>query len=293
MSVPVRIHSLLCKKDISVARICYGSLFDRVLDDVHLTIHDDGSLTEAEIDVLNSVSQKIDFIPRVMADEVVSDKLIRYPKILEFRDNNVFALKLIDQIIFCNGDHINYIDSDVFFIEPVAVFRPANDFVFMHDNWNAISVAPLDSLVLRKIPLLKKLNAGMFQCSLDCIDLDYLEYLSSQSALFHGWPGWREQTLWNALAAQHGARLWDPIAVRMADGSANYNGAAIIHFVATWRSELFALTSTLFNDQRSAQPLRAIPTLPADRLTLGEFVMERSRRAVRNRLSKVLPKRFP
>jgi hypothetical protein len=289
MSVPIRIHSLLCKKDIPVARICYGSLFESVLDDVHLTIHDDGSLTEAEIDVIYNVSPKIDFIPRVMADEVVSDKLFRYPNILAFRDGNVLALKLVDQIIFCEGDHINFIDSDVFFAEPVTLFRPTNGFVFMHDIWNAISVAPLDCLVLRQIPLLKKLNTGMIQCALDCIDLDYLEYVSSQASLFNGWPGWREQTLWNALAARHGARLWDPIAVRIADGSAKYDGAAIIHFVAAWRSELFALTSILLDGQRSVQPRRAIPTLPADRLTLGEFAIERSRRAVRNRLPKFFP----
>ncbi len=129
---------------------------------VRLILHDDGSLSEHDIDLFAALSPT--WIRRSVADETMNERLARWPACRDFRGRHPFALKLLDVWHFSSGDFINYCDSDVLFFRKVKnFFRPSQGFdaVFSYDFLEGYSIRALE-LLRAKRRLVSRLNAGIF-----------------------------------------------------------------------------------------------------------------------------------
>ena len=117
---------------MALAITCLGSLLSYSVDDVELTLHDDGSLTEDDAERLRQ-ALKCRVIFRAEAEEMMSDKLDKFPHCRDYRSINVQALKLLDVPLLHDDASVAFCDSDVLFLRPFPELfdNTENSLVFM------------------------------------------------------------------------------------------------------------------------------------------------------------------
>ena len=113
-AIALKFNGLVCHKHVALAITCLGSLLSYSVDDVELTLHDDGSLTEDDAERLRQ-ALKCRVIFRAEAEEMMSDKLDKFPHCRDYRSINVQALKLLDVPLLHDDASVAFCDSDVLF----------------------------------------------------------------------------------------------------------------------------------------------------------------------------------
>ena len=174
------LHMMVCKRDLKMAvcSIFAANLFcDRAF---RWVLHDDGSLDDLDENLL------FDKVPaslvkrRKRADTHAETVLNDYPEILEYRRQQIMALKLIDVRLWGDGDKIGYVDSDVLFVNTPEFFldalinkNPKN--YFNKDIQNAYVKTPDEIEELIGVRPFEKGNAGLWVMHREDINLDKIE----------------------------------------------------------------------------------------------------------------------
>jgi GR25 family glycosyltransferase involved in LPS biosynthesis len=198
----VEIHSLMCHKDILYATNCIKSLVRyEEFSKMPIFIHDDGSLTGEDKNVLLSVSDKIIIIDRSYADSQIFNFIKDKPNCVNYRIkeshiNLWHKIKLFDYYYFSKTKKILGLDSDLLFLrraEDVIKHISNGTGFYFPDNQSAYSFnEPKD-----EIKTLEKVNTGLIYLpNADNYSLDLIE--SALSNLIKNginyFPSWIEQS---------------------------------------------------------------------------------------------------
>ncbi|NEP17891.1 MAG: hypothetical protein F6J97_13465 [Leptolyngbya sp. SIO4C1] len=293
-SLPVR--SLLCHKHVDMALLCFKSFYQYAAEPIKLIIHDDGSLTSADVDRLTAALPDVSILPRREIDEQMDERLQDYPTARQSRYQNPLRLKLLDVPLLSEGD-IRFCDSDILFLQPFQhLFDwPSADTsaVFMVDSRPSYSVSPQRLLLDHSLRLPRKINGGLYMMRQEAYDLEFVEWFLSQPSLM-GIPNWATQTCYAAMAYRTGCRCWDPqqvLVVKSQDSILPETVAA--HFVGPVRHLLKnyspeSPTSAVDSESAAATPAVAIKTVATDACRLHELVHAQLRRHIKVGVPKLM-----
>ena len=174
-------HCLLCSSHIEMLICSQRSLYAVTeLRKNRLFLHDDGSLTPTEIALLEKKLPNAKVISRSEADKRAEQESTDFPRIREYRKNQIMALKLVDVAIWATGQRTAYIDSDIlFFREPkefLAATESTSDGNFFNKDLADAYVEPRDTIEKEVgIGPAPKINAGLWVADTKMIDLDQIE----------------------------------------------------------------------------------------------------------------------
>jgi len=240
------VHTLACESHIWFALPCLRSLVAFCEDPVQLVIHDDGSLTQASIDLLATAFPDSIFISRRSADAEMADLLARYPHIAEARRHLPHVIKLSDvTAIRRESATVCYVDTDVLFRKRFRGLFAGQSVsgAFLTDSGNSFGANPADFWPLGPLRLAAHLNSGLFRIGRDHIDTDRMEYLFKRwgPRRIRRYHGWFEQTVWADQAWRARCSMFDPTQLRTASpGEGPYSTHTGVHFVTPTRSMLKA-----------------------------------------------------
>lgn len=284
---PRVVSTLLGHAHVEMAVLCLGSLLGFSAAPLRLRVHDDGSLSAADLERLAAGLGDPEVVPRREADERLAEFLAAHPAARAFRAADPLALKLLDFVLLSDGAEIAYCDSDVLFVRPFAGLfdLPAEaGTVFMSDPRQSYSVRSWHLLFEPRLRMPAHVNTGVIACRRSCFDLDLAEWFLSH-APYRYTPWWVEQTCWALLAQPGGCRLLDPEAVSIfVPGREPSARQVALHFVNPVRGllERFA-GSSAWSPPESAprrQPV-AVHSFPAPRLRAPDLAATEVRRRLR------------
>jgi hypothetical protein len=303
-AAPRVVSTLLGHAHVEMALVCLGSLLHFSAEPIRLLVHDDGSLTPADLERLAAGLGGPAVVPRQEADERMGELLAGRPAAAAFRAANPLAAKLLDATLLAPGAELAFCDADVLFLRPFArLFElPAGaGALFMSDPQNAYSVRSWHLLREPRLRLAAHVNSGVLVFRRASFDLDPLEwFLGRPDHRFA--PVWVEQTCWALLGQAAGCRLLDPaaIAIPVAGCEAADRGRVALHFVSPVRSLLARhaqvpgaaptgptpATPEAPESPESGEAIRAAPPVvvasrPAARLTAAALAATEVRRRLR------------
>jgi GR25 family glycosyltransferase involved in LPS biosynthesis len=198
----IEVHSLMCHKDVYYGINCLKSLIRyEEFGNVEIIIHEDGSLTLEDKQMLYKVSNRLSIIDRKYADShilnFIRDKLncVNY-RIKESHINLWHKIKLFDYFYFSKTKKILGLDSDLLFLrrpDEIIKYISSNTGFYFPDNQSAYSFnEPKD-----EIKTLEKVNTGLIYLPEESsYNLDYIENALSNliSNGVNYFPSWIEQS---------------------------------------------------------------------------------------------------
>ena len=198
----IEIHSLMCHKDVSYGINCLKSLIRyEEFSGMQIIIHDDGSLTREDKEILCDISDRLSVIDREYADSHILNLIRDKPNCINYRikESNInlwHKIKLFDYYYFSKTKKILGLDSDLLFLrrpeEAIKYISKGVGFYFP-DNQSAYSFnEPKD-----EIETLEKVNTGLIYIpGENFYDLDSIE--NALSNLIRNatnyFPSWIEQS---------------------------------------------------------------------------------------------------
>ena len=258
------VRSLVCHRDVDMAISCLGSLVQLSLDPVKLVLHEDGSLTEEDVAKLSDALPGVQIISRRYANEVMRERLKRHPHCLAYRDQQAFALKLLDVPLLSDGD-IAFADTDVLFLRPHKdLFRwpdQSTGTVFMADCREAYSIMPWHLVGPNRFQLPSRVNCGLFLLRKRAHDLDFIDWCLGRVE-FRQIGAWIEQTCWAALGNRAGCRLWDESRIAVMRPEVTFEDKVAVHFTSRHRRFLSDAIRYVRNSPDRGGPL-LVATHPA------------------------------
>lgn len=306
-AAPRVVSTLLGAAHVEMALVCLGSLLRFSAEPIRLLVHDDGSLTPADLERLAVGLAAPAVVPRREADERMRQLLAGRPGAAAFRAANPLAAKLLDATLLAPAAELAFCDADVLFLRPFArLFElPAGaGALFMSDPQNAYSVRSWHLLREPRLRLAAHVNSGVLFFRRASFDLDLLEWFLGRPE-YRFAPVWVEQTCWALLGQAAGCRLLDPaaISIPVAGCETADRGRVALHFVSPVRSLLArhaqvpaaaptpatpATAGTLETAEtpETIEPTRAAPPVviasrPAPRLTAAALAVTEVRRRLR------------
>ncbi|WP_143058949.1 hypothetical protein [Demequina mangrovi] len=282
--VSLTVSTLLCHRDTRMALACLGSLVRHSDVPVQIQIHDDGSLTQADVEALTQALPVARVISRAESDARMAELLAPFPRCREFRKAQVYGLKLFDAALMAPGGVLRFVDSDIYFLRAfTGLFSADADAActFMADRRNAYAFRPWH-LIGGRVEVPVRLNCGLFEISSEHYSLEAIEGLMDRyEALFSSRYHWAEQTSWAVLAMRARGNLWseDQVRVISADDR-SFDGLVAAHVVTPARARLADLYGY---DQAQTEPV-VVEAHPLERLTSVSLLREQGmRRATRMR----------
>ena len=126
------VHVLLGRKHVGMTLWCVKSLLRAAGRKYAVVLHDDGSLTDADVDLLGQHLVNVRVLRRPQADAVIRGKLQHLPHAMSYRfspketsdhrgvkyDMHVFALRLFDFNLVSEATKILVLDCDILFFKP-------------------------------------------------------------------------------------------------------------------------------------------------------------------------------
>ena len=142
--------------------------------------HDDGSLEDVDEKLILEKIPGSLVVRRAQADAHAEEVLKDYPEILEYRRQQLMALKIVDVRLWGEGEKFGYVDSDVLFVKNPEFFldalgnkNPKN--YFNKDIQNAYVKTPDEIEVFSGVRPFENGNAGLWVMHRKAIDLDKVE----------------------------------------------------------------------------------------------------------------------
>jgi hypothetical protein len=240
------VRTLIGHQQVDVGLICLGSLLACSSEPLRLIIHDDGTLTDQDVDTLRRTLPGSVSFSRSEADLLIEERLARYPKCRAYRERHPLALKLIDMALL-ESEELAYCDSDIFFLRRFTrMFEWPNDAtsaLFMRDAQEAYALRPWHIFPFGKIRVPGHINSGLIFYQTSKYDLDFVEWFLSRPELvgvFRKRPHWIEQTCWATLGWRAGCRVWSSSQLMIANPRMRGLSPETvgIHFVAAYRGKL-------------------------------------------------------
>lgn len=278
MTTAISLRTLLGHGQVDTARVCLGSLTRYSRSPFRLIVHDDGSLSQGDLDRLREVLGDFEVVPRSAADERMEVLLARHPAARAFRRTNPLALKVLDVALFESGSTLEFCDSDVLFLRPFdGLFGGRfSGAVVMGDVQNAYSVRSWQVALDRRLRLPRRVNTGILRFSTAAYDLDLIEWFLGRPEYLRT-PVWVEQTAWALLAYRAGCRLLDERQVAFPERPVHVSPERVaLHFINP-RRDLLAAYLAVAPDRAAEAPVR-IETVPAGRCGWATLAVAESRR---------------
>ncbi|MEM7386690.1 MAG: hypothetical protein AAF514_17270, partial [Verrucomicrobiota bacterium] len=216
-----------------------------------IVYHDDGTMPDEAFGIIKQSGLSVRFIRRAEADEVMSERLKRVPRCLDYRSRHPLALKAFDVLSLEENSRCLLFDSDVlFFQRPSAILdwcdQPDGTTWFNRDLQEPSLISADLAQSTWNIQLWPRVNSGLCLLDKGLLDLTFCEEALALEAMAHG-KIWRtEQTLLALMASKagHGGLLPDTYEVslsetRIPQGIARHYVGAVRHqFYAEGMSEL-------------------------------------------------------
>ena len=193
-----------------------------------LCIHEDGTLTQDQIEMLQSHFPNARLVTRAEADERMHDVLARRPRSGGFRQNNPLALKVFDFGEYLQADRLLLLDSDIlFFAAPGELLRRIDDKEYrlnsLNKDWGfGYTVEPEKIQPQLDFMLLPNINSGLGLIQRAAIDFERIEaFLNLPNVIGH--PHRIEQTLIALYCCRFGFEfLPAEYDVRISDGKPSH-----------------------------------------------------------------------
>ena len=115
-SSQVEVHSLVCHRHIHLYILAIKS-FLRFYKDISVIVHDDGSLSNEDIELLKSHIKGTKIIDKKNAREKVKKALKNFPNCQKYRNKHIIAKQLFDYSLISKSDKIISLDSDILFLK--------------------------------------------------------------------------------------------------------------------------------------------------------------------------------
>jgi len=262
----VLVHTLACEQHLWFGIPCLRSLLTFCQDPIRLVIHDDGSLTQASVELLTTAFPDSILVPRRSADAEMADALAQFPQMAQARSQLPHILKLSDVTLIHRESIVRYVDTDVLFQRRFRALFPVSgqctSGAFLMDTSNCFGAHPGDFWPFGPLRLVRHLNSGLFWIRRDRIDYERMEYLFKRWGphRIRKYHGWFEQTVWADQAWRARCALFDPAQLGVAtpaDGP--LSRLTGIHFVTPTRTMLKAALQSA-----SAAPSVSVETSSGD-----------------------------
>ena len=209
------IHMVTCHRHVEMALWCLKSFSYYAEESPHLTIHDDGTLTLRDKELLRSHLDRCTVIDKSEADETMNEVLRDYPlcRLMRARSEFYCALKLFDPSVYTPTDVIVLVDSDIlFFQHPSELLHYARCGIpcFNSDYQDAYALPAKELRRRLNIDVFSTINAGLVVLRRADYDLNFMErYFTCFSSPIRD-VNRHEQTLHALLLSRSGAhRLSD------------------------------------------------------------------------------------
>lgn len=287
MPDPVLVRNLCCHRDVGMALVALSSLQTYSEEPVSLVIHDDGSLTDEDCQLLEMRLRNARVVRRRDADDIVEPAIASYPLLLEARRKIPFFLKLLDLYLVHPDPVVRFVDSDILFQQP---FRGLFDLkgmnataVFMTDIRSAFGFRLKQFWPLGPLRFTRRLNSGIFAVPASSRDFDFLhstlQHTGIVQALHH--RGWYEQGLWSAIGFKLHASLYLESQIALSETANKIPHNTIgLHLTGTARENLFELAK---GERVQSRPVTILAT-PGAEFTLLEAAYIAAAARVKHRL---------
>jgi hypothetical protein len=204
------IHALTCQSDWLNLLWGLKSFYRYSNRHYKLCIHEDGSLDAVDVSHLQTHFPDARIIRRSDADKLVFKCLENYPRLLDFRQKNLLAPKIVDFVTYLQSDRMLVFDSDIlFFSEPTILLQriESNNYhlnTFNSDFASAYTVNPDEVERLMNFKVLSCFNSGLGLAHKNSIRYDWLEEFLTLPGITDG-HFWRiEQTLCALCSSRFG-----------------------------------------------------------------------------------------
>lgn len=259
------VRTLICHKDVDTALPCLKSLLDQSRDVIQLLLHDDGTLTEKDAEVLLQSLPGSSILSRKEADLRMEEILKNHPRCLRLRSDYPLSLKLLDVALLSEGD-LTYCDTDILFFRSfsgIPSLTAQASAIFMSDPNEAYALRPWHLTPFGPLRLPASVNTGIICFRKNAYDLDYVEWMWNQTALqqaFKKTMCWAEQTCWAALGARTDCSLLSTEQFQVVGASWKPQPGTIAgHFVTSYRSRLPEYFQNTNANSGSVSLLQIIP----------------------------------
>ena len=286
---PTVVATLIGHRDVELGLRCLGSLLDAAEEPLVFQIHDDGTLTESDLERLATRLPIGRVVGRIEAEARMVELLSHHPAARALRTGYIYGLKLFDVPLLAGADDVAFCDSDLFFFRRVrGLFAwPAKETgaLFMRDWQEAYALRPWHVLRHRECRLPSRLNCGLFFLRGGSYDLDLMEWFVAKNyPVFQKLP-WLEQTCWAVLAHRINARFWSEEQISTIRNETSLSGNLIAgHFTSTVRS----LLSPAEARRDLTRPPERMLTMPMPRLSAARLAAEQTARLVRRKLGRMI-----
>jgi hypothetical protein len=207
----LEIHTLICNRDLMLAINNFKSIqkFEE-FSEVPVILHDDGSLTDSDIEILQTIKNVI-IIRRAHADELIREYVQDHPNCLEYRlgDNKInlwHKIKSFDYWFFSKTKNVLGMDTDLLFLR-----KPENVIELIKSNtpfyYPDIQSAYCFNEPKSEIPVIEKVNTGLIYIPSE----EYYSINDIENALsnllkngINYFPSWIEQSAYAHMFYKNG-----------------------------------------------------------------------------------------
>jgi lipopolysaccharide biosynthesis glycosyltransferase len=228
------VYVLMGESHLNFSIDCLKSLQSFSEISIKFTICSDGSICDKQ-QILEQNGLYANVLKYETMQDLVCEKIQAYPRTLKLYKNYIFTKKILDPLFLSQRDRINYSDSDILALRSFSgVFDNTFGNYFMDNLVNSLSISWKYPSLLRRVPLARNVNCGLFSIHKKLVDLDYIEWLLGLDGFESGSKFHVEQTVWAALLARQikNSKLYDrsSVIIPKDEKFVNNSERTLIHF---------------------------------------------------------------
>jgi hypothetical protein len=257
---PVPVHFLTSINDWKMTLWMLASLHETTQRRWQITLHDDGSLLNGDLENFRRIYPEIRIIRLKDANERMAKVLSDFARCQDYRNRMPHGLKCFDIPEFCEAQRYLMIDPDVlFFKKPLEILQWVENFSdtscwFNKDFQEPSPLPPAQAMADLGVPLWLCVNTGLCLLQRGVVrDLDSMEKWLGHPALQNPKMQWRvEQTLLALCASQAGAGGLLPEEYEVSPRKNRETAGISRHYIGCVRDRFYSegileLHKTLFN----------------------------------------------
>jgi len=196
----IEIHMLLHHKRVWEGLWALYSFANLAGQPFRMVIHDDGSLTGNDRNLIQDVFPSLNIIGKMESGEALERHFLEkgLARCLNLRRRLVLARKLFDSVFLSRSEWIILMDSDVlFYHKPVEILQPYNFYSVDNGYRYSFSASEMDELLGRKT--IGRCNSGLIRIRRGQVDFEQIERWLSHPGFWTTVGSanyFAEQTLW-------------------------------------------------------------------------------------------------